>query len=349
MDPVIRRIIAAAACAPSAENSQPWRFRVEDGRITLHDTGGTSLYAFETKGVPISYGALLENIAIAAKAEGFTAIIDILQRGPQQPIASIRLEKGVRDPGVAAVISRRVTNRKPYRRDALSAKAISALEHEAGAARAVGITVTRVVSRSVIDRLALVAGTNERIMLGNMEMHHDFFSNLSWTPEQNMKRKSGFFIRTLELPVPVQFIFRILRFWSVASLLKTIGFPAFVGKANAATYANCAEFGVISMKSDRLQDFINAGRAFERIWLTATACGVSLQPLGGTPLMHYFVQKGGKGHFDARERDLLSSAVAEIRAQTHIQDPYIVLMYRLGYGDEPSARADRFSVEELLI
>jgi hypothetical protein len=184
-------------------------------------------------------------------------------------------------------------------------------------------------------------------MLGNQELHGFFFSHLTWTKEEDTAKKLGFYIKTLELPPPIEGLFKIIRNWEVMKVLKKIGFPAFVGKGNAGIYASSGAIGTISIPSITKENLLLAGRAFERIWITATAKGIYLQPLTGTMFMNIFAENVPEGHFSSEERALLKKRIQILKDVTG--NPTPVVMFRMGYADKPSARASRFAIEDLLI
>lgn len=89
---------------------------------------------------------------------------------------------------------------------------------------------------------------------------------------------------------------------------------------------------VVATTEDTARARVRAGQAFERLHLTATVCGVSLQP------MNQIVQ------VPALRADLLSAIAPEFSTKLH---PQMVL--RLGYCSAPSASPPRRPVEDLLL
>ena len=353
MDAVIRKVIEAGICAPSGENSQPWRFRPEGMSIRLFDApeSDRSLYNFEGRGTLVAHGAAIENMVITGNAEGYVTEVQLFpDNNNPHCIALLRLtkqSKQMKGVELARYVPLRTTNRKPYRGDALKPDAVQAIE-EAARAHASGATLTRVLDRPNMARLSHVGATNERIMLGNKELHEFFFTHLTWTSEEDGRKRRGFFIKTLELPAPVQVLFRLFAHWPVMAVLKRIGFPVLVGKGNAATYAASAELGIITIPSEEREDFIQAGRLFERIWLSAAAHNVSFQPLTGTIFMGFFTKHVNRGHFSKGERALIMEQLQAL-ADTVGSKGVPALMYRLGYAEPPTARARRFDFDSFLV
>ena len=92
-------------------------------------------------------------------------------------------------------------------------------------------------------------------------------------------------------------------------------------------------------------DFVKAGRAVERVWLTVTSLGLSLQPLTGV-LFFMLKIKGGEGSvFSESQRAEIENGYAEMEKTFGATGP-IAFMFRVGKGKPPSAHASRFALED---
>lgn len=350
----MRSLIQAALEAPSGENAQPWRFRIDANAVSLYHNQGSdeSLYNYNNYGTLVCEGAALENMLVMADSIGLNASLALFPDPTYTNLIGKVSLNGTKSPGsagLAGIIPTRTTNRKAYKKSALKEEDANAVEAAGAAFSADGVRVMRITDRKKINRLASVGSSNEEIMLGNEELHGFFFSHLTWTKAEDQKQKTGFYIKTLELPPPAQFLFKLFRSWKVMQSLKKLGFTKMVGKQNAGTYASSAEFGIITVPEITPKNMVLAGRAFERVWLTAASRGIQIQPLTGTIFMNFFAKNVPEGHFTKEERERLESEMKALYAETGVTSGAIVLMYRVGYGPKPSARATRFTVEEMMI
>jgi len=356
MDSVIRTMLEAGLQAPSGENAQPWRFSVSDQTILLfnHEESDQSLYNFNGYGSLVCEGACVENMVIAGEALGKSISVTLFpDSGNKNVVAELKIIDEVVDTTSAQLLAphipTRTTNRKPYAKVPLDTEVAQILEDAAQRFVSDQIYFKRITSRKDIASLGPFASTNEKIMLGNQELHHFFFSHLTWTEKEDTEKKVGFYIKTLELPPPIQSLFRVFAKWSVMRVLKKVGFTSLVGKGNAQTYISSSEMGLLSISSMNREQFVNVGRAFQRIWLTAESRGLSIQPLTGTIFMNFFVENIPEGHFSASERMTLKKQMSIIKKFSESSDHIPVVLYRIGKAPKPSARARRFTLEELLV
>lgn len=76
-------LIEAASQAPSGHNTQPWRFQLEDARITIHPDFSKRLPAVDPddRELYISLGCAAENLRIAASHAGYATKTDISATG----------------------------------------------------------------------------------------------------------------------------------------------------------------------------------------------------------------------------------------------------------------------------
>ncbi len=356
LDPDIRAVISGAIEAPSGENAQPWRFRVIGKTIEFHHhpKSDQSLYNYKGFGTLVCEGSALENMLVVARSLGYQPLLTLFPDASDENfIASITLgERGVPDAHeqtLARVIPLRTTNRKKYSKKPVPEDAVRAFEQAARVFATDGISFQRVTDKKTMDRLAVVASTNERLMLGNEELHHFFFSHLTWTQAEDREKKVGFYIKTLELPPPARLMFRVFQNWKTMRVLKALGFPIIAVKTNGTTYASSAEMGIIAVEQLDRKSFVAAGRAFERIWLEAVSRDLSAQPLTGTLFMNIFAENVAEGHFSKEERELLKKENDAVKAVCAHGMGIPIITYRVGFAPKPSARASRFALEDLLI
>ena len=347
----IKAILEAAIRAPSGENVQPWHFTVQGNTIDVHVPleKGASLYGWGERASYVAVGAAIENIRIAAAQSGWSAQVDLLPDLHTRHAAHITLAEGSDGygAGLFPYIAERVTNRKPYDGKPLTQDDMDALR-AAASDMACG-SVRFIESRESIKRAAKVGAGNERIMLGNPLLHAFFFSHVNWTKAEDDARTTGFYIDTLELPAPARIGFKVMSKWSRAQLLnKILGFNRVAAAGNARAYESASAMGIVVAPQESERSALETGMLVERLWLTATARGLALQPLTGILYFMLRLRAGETEGFSEDDRQLIAeyeSTIRDIFKLTADETPYF--MFRVGHAPPVSARSSRYAIERV--
>jgi len=330
----IRKIIADAILAPSGENCQPWKF------ILRQDAGNTidlmllpdrdqSLYSWGQRASYMANGAVLENLTISAREHGYEPKVALFpDENNENLVARIELAKNVtvvpKNP-LYPFIAERSTNRKKYDTIILNADQKQALldcsdpgsiqsqTPNASSAPAGPISILFTEDSDKMKSLAAAGSVNESVMMSNRYLHQFFFSHINWTKEEDDETKIGFFIDTLELPPPALAGFKLFKHWPVTNLLNKIGLSKMIGKQNAQIYAASSGIGIITVPDLSAETFVRAGRVLERLWLTTTSLGLSLQPLSGLLFFMYRIMANDTERFSPAQVEAIKDAYANIR------------------------------------
>jgi len=96
---IVRRLLGAAAAAPSIHNTQPWRFRVAGhDLIEVHGAPDRMLWVADPRGraLHLSCGAALFNLRLAIRASGAKPLVWPLPDPAGEPtlLASVQLAEG---------------------------------------------------------------------------------------------------------------------------------------------------------------------------------------------------------------------------------------------------------------
>jgi len=341
MNNALNNILRVAVNAPSGDNSQPWRFRIVGPSVEIFNVpdGDETLYNFRQRGSYLSHGALVENIVLLAAKAGYDSSVETFPDVPDCT-ARITFTQGIsKDVPLADIISERTTNRKPYERRPLEEthrKFITAVELEPH------VTIILAEQTEVIDTIALVISINERLLMENRQLHDFLFGMIRWTKEDELKRP-GLYLKTMELPPPVQFMFRtLLRSWPVVRALNLIGLSRAIPKQSSQGYAASSAIGAIVLRGDSNTDFFNAGRVLERLWLTSNSLGVSLQPVTAIPYLGQRLKADEADAFTQTHKEYIRQANASLAKSLNLSaGEHVAMLFRIGYGDSPTARAHK--------
>lgn len=348
ISPEMERILAAGNQAPSGENCQPWSFIVRGKdtiEVRLLAERDRSAYGWGNRASYLACGAAIENIVIAASAESYHAQANLLpHHDDQELVALIKLSPAMdaKPDLLVACIDKRITNRKPFKKDPLTAAQLTAL-HQA----APGVRIIQ--ERTAIETIGRIGSVNEEVMLANQGLHGFFFGHVNWTKDEDNVNRIGFYIKTLELPPPAQAMFKLFRHWSLMRIFNKIGFNKIVADQNGTVNASAAAMAAFRIGGTDPIDFIQIGRTIERFWLTATSLGLSLQPLTGVLFFKLRIVDGDEPEmFSDIERTRILESYAALDRLFEGGAKHIAFMCRIGVGDPPSAHASRFPLSDVV-
>jgi nitroreductase len=253
--------VRMAALAPSIHNSQPWQFRIRDHGVDVHADWRRRLDLIDPSGrqLIISVGAAILNLRLAIHQCGMTPAVR-LSPGPEwsRPLAAVDLVgPAAPDPSLdelATCMPRRHTNRQPFVPDPMPRTVVDDLVAAAGTEGA-DLRVVPNAARAGIVRLIHAADAQLR---GGGVYRAEL---AEWTRPRATRRG------------PVA--------WGAVETqpLRDFGImtPRRRGPVDAEeTYPAIL---VLSTDGDAGPDWVRAGQALERVWLTAVARGLAIAPM----------------------------------------------------------------------
>ncbi|MBI4376450.1 MAG: nitroreductase family protein [Elusimicrobia bacterium] len=334
-DKFIDELIAHGLAAPSGDNCQPWIFRRRERGVDLiiDSCRGAHFLAMRERPSLISHGAVIENISIAAHARGLDLDVQYPDRMAQDGVTAtldLRERGGPPDP-LFPFIVRRATNRKPYSRRRLAPEARLALVE---AARAPGAEFY--IREDRIDEIAEIVSLNEKFLIELRGYHDDLFRWIRWTRGQAEKSRDGLYIKTLELGIGAAGL-ALLRPWLAARGFGALHLTRLLCAVSRSICRDSAAVGFLQMKGRTERDYLEGGRLLQRIWLTATAQGLSFQPMAG---ILFLVERlnGDPLVFSVPQQKILrqaETALKDLLGWDSGKAP--ILLFRVGYAEPPSA------------
>lgn len=346
------RILDLARWAPSGDNTQCWRFEVAaPDHLVVHayDTRADTVYDLDGHPSQISMGALLETIAIAASAQGLRADCARRPDSPlEAPVFDVRFVADAAvlpSPLVAAIVERTV-QRRPMSTRPLSMEQKRALEAAAGPDYA----LTWIEGFGPKLRAARLMYANARLRLTMpeaFEVHRRIIHwNATRSPDKVPDQALGVDKATLKLMK-----------WAMGSWKRMSTVNALMGtwaprlQMDLVPGIACAAHFVLKARREPrgIDDYVAAGRALQRFWLTLTQLGLFMQPEMTPLIFSKYVREGrvftSKKALHAPARRLQQDAAALIFDDAL----FPVYMGRLGAGPAPHARSERLPVERLLV
>ena len=352
--PIPRRTVEALAgygvLAPSGGNCQPWKLEVRGDVIRcLHDVDRSrSFLDFEHRASYLAFGALAENVAIAAAELGLAVDARAFPEADDPLVVcdlQLRREASVRPDPLVKVIADRATNRRLGKRVPLSPEARAALT-EAAAVR--GGTLHLLEEPGVMRRMSAILERGDRLRFLSPIMHKEMMGEVRWTPEEALRTRDGLDVGTLELSAADRAGMQVTRAFRVMELVGRFGGGQALGKPTRKAVEASSALGLVTFPGTGPADAFAGGRALERVWLTASAQGLAFQPLTAIVYLFNRLEAGGEGLSEA-ERAELTELRAAWRELLPVPEGHSEMMlFRLAQAPPPTVRALRRPVEDVL-
>lgn len=345
-------ILESARWAPSGDNTQPWRFEVIDDHhlaINAFDTRDHCVYDLDGHPSQMALGALLETLAIAASAHGmhaeFRRCTELSDTHPRY-VATLNPQDQPPDPLFPCIRTRSV-QRRPMRTTPLTAAQKTALQHAAGNACSIRWFDTRAQRR----QLARLMFDNAKLRLTLPEaytVHRDIIQWRSrYSDDKVPDQALGLDAMTLRLMRWVMASWQRVAFFNTylsGHLVPRIEMDLLPGLFCAA------HFAILSARAPQtIDDYVAAGRAVQRFWLTATHLGLQLQPEMTPLIFGRYVREQRTfsrlpGMMDTATE--LSARLSRLMGDSPVER--VVFLGRIGHGPPAASRSLRLSLERLV-
>lgn len=355
----ILKLIEVGIQAPSADNGQPWKFKLlDDGFELLLDKNNMGLF-FDVEQVAtlMSCGAVMENVSILAAALGFTTNVSYFngsantQEGPSG-FARITFVPDGKQQDVEAV-SHMLFNRHSDRNLFQFNKAIpDSLMNELVSTVQSYEHYHLHIYQTPQDKNAIIRTitSTDTIRFIHERIHNDFYQVLRFG-DTAQKTRDGLAAATLGIESFMIPILEILKPWKLAKLLNYIGLHHVM--AFRGTWLPMKSSSqIVSIVRHGGGDYVESGRVMQRFWLEANKKGLSVQALGALPLFLarlHLLQ--GEGFTSDQLKTLMSleESFAAITPGFSKDSDQLVMLFRLGYTKQPAEKPYRRTMESFLL
>jgi nitroreductase len=280
------RLLARAILAPSALNKQPWWVDLRGEGILVHADRRRLSPAADPGGrlTMQSTGTFLEFLALAASAEGYAHDVSLFPRGlvptlddlDRYPVAAVTLRRdgGVPKDPLFDAIPVRHTNRFEFSGPPLVEKEERALRTAAGTTSA---TVRLFTGPADVATVAAVVAEAVRRETESFTMYAEAMGMLRFSAEEMERLRDGFDLTSYGIRGAGLLLTRL--FQDRNDVFTDAFRERHLELARRAAFSARA-YGLISTPGETRGDDVDAGRAFARVHLAATALGLALQPVG---------------------------------------------------------------------
>lgn len=343
---MIKEILDLSRWAPSADNSQPWRFElIDDTQARIHGLiDQTRIYDYYGSVSQFSIGCLLETIRIAATSHRYPVTIrKSADSTPRHLIYDVILEvsKTIEKDPLADQIIKRVTNRFPLSRQLLSTEEKKMLEN----------------SIPSEWKIAWFESFSEKKQIAQQMYAFDLMATpaTSGIIEWNVNHSKS---RLPDESLGLDPLNLAMARWIFKSPVRTKWFMDYLGGKYLSAFLGfflpamlCSgHFTLISphplISED---DYVEAGKIFQRLWLTAANQNLYLQLESGPIIFSRYVRDNTPFTENQKLRQKAGKLAKRFEAFfTKDIASRVLMLVRYGRGSPPHSRAIRLSLDELL-
>lgn len=348
------RILDLARWAPSGDNTQPWRFEIMgDDRVAVHghDTRADCVYDFAGRASHLAHGALLETLRIAASRFGLAMNWSLREpvsdRAPVYELV-FTADAAVSVDPLQAFIESRTVQRRAMRTTPLSDADRGALQAAVGPAYALSFLA------SLGDRLAVarLLWDNAYLRLTCPEAFEVHRAVIEWRARYSKDRIPEEAVGVD--PATARLMQWVMRKWSRVEFFNRYLLGTVAPRVQLDVLPALACAAHVLMRPRRpmndLAGHVEAGQALQRLWLTASARGLLLQPEMTPVIFRWYVRSGtsisARPSIDAGARRLATRFERMVGAGG---DDAFAFFCRVGRSAPPRSRSLRKDLDELMV
>jgi len=342
LPPTIESIIEAGRAAPSADNSQPWRFCWDGEFLTVQydrERVGGKTFGSDDHATLLAIGAVKENMLQLANY--LEIEIEEITIDRSTGYFQFRCNSTGREnqPTREHPLFQRHTNRWPYRHKPIPCQVIESIVSMCqGECRTLVFT-----EREMIRKIARWVKIASEARFQSREVHEFLGQSLRFTPKQ-ADQGDGLDIRTLPLPPGGTLFLRFIKDWGKLKLLNRVGCYKFLALMEARPISR-SEALIAITGPDRSADILDAGMLLERVWIHLNSAGVAVHP--------YYVitdqlERLKMGKIPATLVPALGALKSEIMTTLNPRHGTIKMFFRIGYPVIQPILSSRVSHDTLL-
>jgi len=346
---IISSIVECAVLAPSGDNSQHWRFKWDGKRLRLINDIPRAEFFYSVEGEPIflSWGAVIENIKIAASHYGLDAKITYSPNLKEQKhIADIVfVPRKLEEDTLFQHLPERCCNRGFYSTKSLEKISIAEMEKEVHSFSKVSLTWIESKSPQAAP-IIKASFLSDSMIWKHKKLHEDLFRWLTLNSTE-VEHGDGMNLNVLGVPTPMHPLFKIVRNFSWVSFLNYFGFSYFISLTPWLWMQRSAAYCFITIKDELPETYLDAGRAMVRVWTRANSLGISAQPMSSAGLMLLHLKKTNLESFSKNQISQIQK-IKQLYKSVFPEEVSYGMLLRMGYSKPPKFRSPRRNVAAFL-
>jgi hypothetical protein len=351
----LSQIVYYGTLAPTPHNLQGWRFIGRGGALCVCMDPERVLPVLDptNREIYIGLGAAIENMRVAARHFGYRIDVIYFPEGEDSAtVAVLRFDESfVEEDDEFELLTRRETNRRPFRREPLDPAAIEKLQ--AALAGEPEYQLHLLTERSPLRAAADLIREAEQTRYEHDGIYQELHEWLRFTQRQAETRRDGLSLASMEITeAPLQWVTGVLLSLPARRLLTRLrrvpggGLSRTMARTTYRLVCSAPALGLLtSRRADNLH-YVRGGEVFERVSHTVAKLGLAMQATSAPLELVHALKSGHEGMFNARERKRVRSLRKRLYELFPIDDATgLAMLFRLGMAPPPSARSPRRPVE----
>ncbi len=345
----VQRLVEKATKAPSGGNCQPWAFRWDGESLwVLHDAERSRNHLDGRRHASLlAIGGALENLELAATA---TSQAVRIHRFPMddRPDVVARVTLGAGTPPtlplrrLAEAIDIRMTNRRFGRERPLAGLELLGLLDAARTHRA---SLDVCVNPSGRAQLGRLLGRSDRIRMLCGPLHAELMGEVRFGSGPHAE---GIGLDQLEMTEFQKTATQVIARPDVAASARRPGRGRALEEGSRDAMAHCSAAALLSIDGSTPTDWLSAGAAVQRVWLTASTLGLAMHPMTAVLYMFELAEDQPDLFTDAEREELAGIRRDLYRVFPSTQGRTPVFLFRLAHAPEATARSGRLPLDRVL-
>ena len=353
----VRHLVSAAILAPSKNNSQPWKWYFSNSCLFLFAENEDPAPFFDFKGVStfIANGAAIENLELEANKRNIGVKVHLLPLTDYKKLVAVIqftdipevLPKPRDKDGLANYIPYRFTNRNPGNKEEINKNKLDKLRKSVSSVKGAELIIKD--NPEDIQKIASILGVCDRIKLLYEPSHFEFFSKLRWSNDECARSGDGVHIDSMGLSPAEIIMLKMIKKQDVIRFLSNLKGGQALEFSARHSISSSSAIGLITVPNFTPLNHVLAGKATQRMWLTATKSGIALQPLQTTITQFIHLENGNVNGMQNYMENELAEQYNEFKLLFNGNEKKsAAFLFRLSNAEQPTIRNYRKQLEKVL-
>jgi hypothetical protein len=214
-----------------------------------------------------------------------------------------------------------------------------------------GTDIHFIISPDKIKEMAGLVSQVDRIRTERKDLHEHLFSMIYFSMDEALAKRDGFYIKNLEAGFDGELFLRATKSWPVMNVANKLGMGRIVAHTAYRGIVNSSGVGLVTTKGLTRDDYLNGGRALERVWLMLTRAGYQFQPMAAVSLFFLRKQLEGYKSFSIAHTRMLNKVWLQyqrILSIPDIESKGQVMLFRFGRVEPCRYGTLRFQKKSLI-